>query len=793
MVIGNPTKLNLIPSGVMPVVYINQGDAGYDKEFLIYNGDSPYNVPSGVSATIRGTKADGYGVTEAAALTEGSNLVTITITEQMVAASGANLYELVFVDTDGLRIATINMVWAVKADALGDAVISDSDLDYASQVMDQLQSVAAFKAQLDSNTANIESNADDLAAETAARIAADNTLQANINSEASTRATQDAVLSARMDTFASLPSGSTPGNAELLDIRVGADGRTYPSAGDAVRGQVAALKSVTKLIGDGRDSLVKVNGYTVNDGFYINPTTGRVYTTTGLSILSFHVKKNTQYIIWKETSTILRVAGSATQTPADNQALSNIVYHASASNDPLIITTGSDEEYLFVQLFANSDASDLKNNSINLETLVIIETITDYQKTKNDLYNQSITWKGFLSSSDNAIRMKMGVYGILSASDAKPSNLPEDFGSTNNGTLVALERGTSLTYSIVYLCFCYNDKRLWFFINGSWTELAGVDDIAAALTSYIHYVSALPDNSNPRTVPVGIYNIYPASLRETLGLPQNYKTTNYGWCVTFRSNESAPLVLLSDGSAVWLATSQNSWIPLTSINTLKNVKITVIGDSITQHNSTATKNWVDLMTDIGMNMQNLGIGGSGFANPSETTETDSRYINRISSIANDTNLIGISTSFNDVAMDLPVGTVSDTGSASICGYINDFFDALIAAYPTTPIICYTLNAWANVHYGQSAKGTDYVEKFEEICKLRGLPYLNLYTCSGMYPWIQANKVYYFTHPDSSVDGVHPNDEGHKLLFRKLFPFFMESAKLDTDFYSSKVILNAVST
>ena len=96
-----------------------------------------------------------------------------------------------------------------------------------------------------------------LNAEIEARINEDNQLNAELASvsgdlsdEVAARANADSVLSARIDAFEQLTPGSTTGDAELIDIRVGSNGITYDTAGDAVRGQYTELNNKIEPLED---------------------------------------------------------------------------------------------------------------------------------------------------------------------------------------------------------------------------------------------------------------------------------------------------------------------------------------------------------------------------------------------------------------------------------------------------------------------------------------------------------------------------------------------------------------
>lgn len=96
------------------------------------------------------------------------------------------------------------------------------------------------------------------------------------------------VLENRMNTFTALAEGSTTADAELIDIRNGADGVTYATAGESVRTQFTkkANRGDTNVLFTERDYLKNAIQITKNlvkeviTGFYANGTVGNTVTFT---------------------------------------------------------------------------------------------------------------------------------------------------------------------------------------------------------------------------------------------------------------------------------------------------------------------------------------------------------------------------------------------------------------------------------------------------------------------------------------------------------------------------------
>ena len=650
--------------------------------------------------------------------------------------------------------------------------------------------------------------------------------------------TDIATQTARIDNIVALPEGSTTGDAELMDIRVMANGNTASTAGDAVRNQITDAMNVLEPITVGSNiSFESVNGYWGNDKAY--------HTYANMYAATINVKFNDKFlltsysyygaarvafldssdqciaVIWnsndrklnkfteiivpdKATKMVIQkydedlcgfwiITGyavpfdavrSETETAESNFAYLNnmgseILY---AKTQPISLTFESAIGYW-------SDSKSFSPFESIISASVNVVAGERYILSSRSFYKMARV--AFLDSSNNCISVVWSSDDMADNYDTEitvPSGasqmLVQKYDDNRNDPALLKVTGYNLSYNdetvqsnLEYIndavksnTYQYGDEVTLSFeeATGYWSKRKTFEtfsDIQAAtldVNTGEHYI--LTSKSYYEMARVAFFDCADNCL-SVLWTSDN-AVENYDTFITIPKYATKMLIQRKGSNDVSLKIIKGN----RNAPNFSGLKITVIGDSITEKNYRAKTNWVNYLTAwTKAKFQNLGVSGTGFA-------ASSPYIGRISNIDPGTDIIGVAVSWNDLYAGLPVGNITDTGTSSLSGYANDFFDALIAEFPTTPIIAYSQGPWGSARPGQE-NSDSWMNAITRICELKGIPFYNqLYYGSTLKPWIQANQdEYYVSDVDyQSTDTTHPNSKGHAVIATYLMPKFDEN-------------------
>ena len=121
-------NLNVILSGVPPIVNVSQNDSGWTILLSLMKGREPFTLSSGYSYTLCGTKPTGTGFSYDDAVTMvGSNVLSFNTNTVMTAVAGDVRCGIIIYDGDE-HVETLNFILHVQRTALDtDTIIDTSD------------------------------------------------------------------------------------------------------------------------------------------------------------------------------------------------------------------------------------------------------------------------------------------------------------------------------------------------------------------------------------------------------------------------------------------------------------------------------------------------------------------------------------------------------------------------------------------------------------------------------------------------------------------------------------------
>lgn len=219
------------------------------------------------------------------------------------------------------------------------------------------------------------------------------------------------------------------------------------------------------------------------------------------------------------------------------------------------------------------------------------------------------------------------------------------------------------------------------------------------------------------------------------------------------------------------------WLNMPDISNVKNIKDftgkrwLTIGDSITEKNFRATKNYHDYIKEwLGCEVINVAASGTGYIHEFQGVKG---WLDRLPTFPSESEVdfITVMGALND--RHHPVGEFGSTDTTELYGALKAFYDGMIEKYPNTPIGVITSTP-RDYSWGKNGEFTPHVNAVIDMAEHYSLPLLDLYRCSGLRPWNPINNKEYFSCSSSPTgDGVHPNDKGQLVMAHKIYDFITQ--------------------
>ena len=275
------TNLNVIPSGVRPVIHCSQYDNNLSAiRFKLYKDNAEFTIPSGAAVIINGYKPDSTGFSYAASAISG-NMATIDMTQQMTAIAGDVLCEL-RVRTESQIIGTLNFVLRVEpAPLTDDTIISETDIPLIEQAVDIAANLAEYIQVTYDNAAAAKASAESSAssATSAATSAA---------SAASDAASVQELYDSIDDVKTAANAAAANANAVAADVQAKLDSGAFigPQGPQGPQGPAGDGGIITEIAGfftmwvnDAGDLYVSAQT-DLSDMFHYDEETGNLYYVT---------------------------------------------------------------------------------------------------------------------------------------------------------------------------------------------------------------------------------------------------------------------------------------------------------------------------------------------------------------------------------------------------------------------------------------------------------------------------------------------------------------------------------